>query len=369
MVAKKILVLSGDGIGPEQTEQTIRVIEWFSKNSNTKFELERGLLGCVAVEKTGVPLPDETLKMALEVDAVLKAPIGAAVGDKKWEKIEKSKTPEAGLLAIRKGMGLYANLRPAIVFEELVNASTLKPEVVIGLDIMILRELTGGLYFGEPKGITQKDGQRYGFNTLAYTEKEIERIVRYGFELAKVRNKKLCSVHKANVLDSMVLWRDVTNEVAKDYPDVVLTHMYVDNCAMQLVRNPKQFDVLVTENMFGDILSDLASMMTGSLGMLPSASLGEPDENGKRLAMYEPVHGAANDIAGQNKANPLSMILSFGLMLKYSFNLHEESEKLTEAVKNTLKKYRTGDIFVEGTELVGTKEMGDAILKELELLK
>ncbi|MDR3289931.1 MAG: 3-isopropylmalate dehydrogenase [Rickettsiales bacterium] len=363
MATKKILLLSGDGIGPEQTEQTIKVIDWFAKNSNTKFELEKGLLGGAAIDVTGTPLPDATLKLAKEADAVLKAPIGGP----KWEKNEKTKTPESGLLAIRKGMGLYANLRPAIVFEELVDASTLKPEIVGGLDIMILRELTGGLYFGEPKGIDiRPDGTRYGYNTLAYTDKEIERIVRYGFELAKVRNKKLCSVHKSNVLDSMILWRDVSNEVAKDFPDVELTHYYVDNCAMQLVRNPKQFDVLVTENMFGDILSDLASMCTGSLGMLPSASLGEPDKDGKRLAMYEPVHGSAPDIAGQNKANPLSMILSFGLMLKYSFNLDADSKKLTQAVKNTLKKYRTGDIFVEGYEKVGTKEMGDAVIKELE---
>jgi 3-isopropylmalate dehydrogenase len=366
MSTKKILILSGDGIGPEQTKQTLRVIDWFTKNSETKFEIEEGLLGGVAIDITGTPLPDLTLKTALVADAVLKAPIGGT----KWEKNEKSKTPEAGLLGIRKGMNLFANLRPAIVFDELIGASTLKPEIVNGLDIMILRELVGGLYFGEPKGIKiLENGDRYGFNTLSYTDKEIERIVRYGFELASIRNKKLCSVHKSNVLDSMILWRDVTNEVAKDFPDVELTHMYVDNCAMQLAKNPKQFDVLVTENMFGDILSDLASMLTGSLGMLPSASLGELNKNGKRLAMYEPVHGSAPDIAGQNKANPMSMILSFGLMLKYSFALEKESAMVTKAVRSALAKgFRTGDIMQKGMNLVGTIEMGDAIINELNNL-
>ncbi|GMO56424.1 MAG: 3-isopropylmalate dehydrogenase [Rickettsiales bacterium] len=363
MVTKKILVLSGDGIGPEQTKQTIRIIDWFNKNSSNKFETEEGLFGGRAIDETGNPLPDATLKNALIADAVLKAPIGGP----KWEKNEKGNTPESGLLKIRKEMGLYANLRPAIVFDELVGASTLKPEVVSNLDIMILRELTGGLYFGEPKGIkTLEDGQRYGFNTMAYTEKEIERIVRYGFEIAMMRNKKLCSVNKSNVLEVMILWRDITNEVAKDYPEVALSHMYVDNCAMQLARNPKQFDVLVTENMFGDILSDLASMLTGSLGMLPSASLSEPDKDGKRLAMYEPVHGSAPDIAGQNKANPMSMILSFGLMLKYSFEMNAESEMITTAIRNTLAKgYRTADIMQEGMQEIGTTEMGDKIIDEL----
>jgi 3-isopropylmalate dehydrogenase len=367
MTTKKILVLPGDGIGPEQTEQTIRIIEWFTKNGNVKFELENGLLGGAAIDTVGVPLPADTLKKAKEADAVLKAPIGGP----KWDKVAKDLRPEAGLLSIRKEMGLFANLRPAVVFEELIDASTIKADIVRNLDIMILRELTGGLYFGEPKGITTTaSGERLGINTLSYTDKEIERIVRYAFESARKRNKKLCSVHKANVLESMMLWRDVTNEVAENYKDVELTHMYVDNAAMQLVRNPKQFDVMVMENTFGDILSDLASMLTGSLGMLPSASLGESNENGKRLAMYEPIHGSAPDIAGQNIANPISMILSFALMLEYSFNMKKEADMITGAVRKALAKgYRTADIMQDGANKVGTIQMGDAIINELNSMK
>jgi 3-isopropylmalate dehydrogenase len=363
MTTKNILVLAGDGIGPEQTEQTIRVIDWFTKNGNTKFEIENGLLGGAAIDATGTSLPEATLERAKKVDAVLKAPIGGP----KWDKVAKEIRPEAGLLAIRKEMGLFANLRPAVVFDELIEASTIKADVIKNLDILIIRELTGGLYFGEPKYVkTLQNGERIGVNTLSYTDKEIERIVRYGFESAKKRNKKLCSVHKANVLESMMLWRDVTDEVAKNYKDVELTHLYVDNAAMQLVRNPKQFDVMVMENTFGDILSDLASMLTGSLGMLPSASLGEADGNGKRLAMYEPIHGSAPDIAGKNLANPISMILSFALMLEYSFDMKKEADMVTLAVRRALAKgYRTADIMQEGANKVGTIEMGDAIIKEL----
>ena len=366
MSVKKVLVLPGDGIGPEQTAQAIKIINCLSKNTDTKFELEEGLIGGAAIDKTGVSLPEKTLKMAKTADAILKAPVGGA----KWDNLPLHLRPEKGLLKLRKELGLFANIRPAVVFDELVDASTLKPEIVKGLDIIVLRELIGGLYFGEPKEIrTLKNGEKVGINTLTYTENEITRIIRFAFEIAQKRNKKVCSVDKSNVLETMVLWKEIANKVHKDFPDVELTHMYVDNAAMQLVKNPRQFDVLVMENMFGDILSDLASMLTGSLGMLPSASLSEPDENGKRFAMYEPVHGSAPDIAGKNIANPISMILSSALMLEYSFDMKKESDLIIKAIRKVLASgFRTKDIMEKGSTEVSTTEMGDAIVKELETL-
>jgi 3-isopropylmalate dehydrogenase len=304
-------------------------------------------------------LPAETLEKAKNSNAIL---LGA-VGGPKWENIERSLRPERGLLAIRAGLGLYANLRPALLYAELADASTLKPEVVSGLDIMIVRELTGGIYFGQPRGIRiRKDGQREGFNTLVYSESEIERIARVAFTIAQKRNRRVCSVDKANVLEATELWREVVTKVAADYPDVTLQHMYVDNAAMQLVRQPKQFDVIVTTNMFGDILSDLASMLTGSIGMLPSASINETG-----LGIYEPIHGSAPDIAGQNKANPLATILSMAMMLRYSLNLPEPADQIENAIKRVLADgVRTADISIPGMSSVSTSEMGDAVLAALK---
>ncbi len=353
----KICVLPGDGIGVEIMAQAVRVLEALDQ----KFELEYALLGGCAVDATGSPFPEETQKLALASDAVL---LGA-VGGPKWDVLAREQRPERGLLGIRKLLGLFANLRPAVLYPELANASTLKPEVVSGLDILIVRELTGDIYFGQPRGIETReiDGktQRYGFNTMHYTESEIRRIGRVAFEAARKRRGKVCSVDKMNVLETTQLWRDVMSELSPEYPDVELTHMLVDNAAMQLVRNPKQFDVMVTGNMFGDILSDEASMLTGSIGMLPSASL---DENNK--GMYEPCHGSAPDIAGKNLANPLATILSVAMMLRYTFALEESAQRIENAVKKVLAQgYRTGDIFEAGTLRVGTKEMGDAVLAAL----
>jgi len=340
-----------------------KIIAWLNKNSSTQIVTDEALIGGAAIDEHNNPLPEETLKKAKAADAVLLA----CIGGPKWDKVAFDIRPEAGLLGIRKEMGLFANLRPAIVFDELAEASTLKKEVVAGLDILILRELTGGLYFGKPAGIdTLPDGTRRGYNTLEYTTPEIERIARLGFELAMKRGKKLCSVDKANVLQSMIMWREEVVKVAKDFPEVELSHLYVDNAAMQLVRNPKQFDVMITENMFGDILSDCASMLTGSLGMLPSASLGA-EVDGKRMALYEPVHGSAPDIAGKGIANPLAMILSLSMMLKYSLDMGVEADKLENAVKKVLSQgYRTADIMQDGMKKVSTSEMGEAILKALE---
>jgi 3-isopropylmalate dehydrogenase len=353
----KICVLPGDGIGVEIMAQAVRVLEALDQ----KFELEYALLGGCAVDATGSPFPEETQKLALASDAVL---LGA-VGGPKWDVLAREQRPERGLLGIRKLLGLFANLRPAVLYPELANASTLKPEVVSGLDILIVRELTGDIYFGQPRGIETReiDGktQRYGFNTMHYSESEIRRIGRVAFEAARKRRGKVCSVDKMNVLETTQLWRDVMSELSPEYPDVELTHMLVDNAAMQLVRNPKQFDVMVTGNMFGDILSDEASMLTGSIGMLPSASL---DENNK--GMYEPCHGSAPDIAGKNLANPLATILSVAMMLRYTFALEESAQRIENAVKKVLAQgYRTGDIFEAGTLRVGTKEMGDAVLAAL----
>lgn len=353
----KICVLPGDGIGPEITAEAVRVLNALG----LKFEMEEALLGGCAVDATGNPFPEATQKLALAADAVL---LGA-VGGPKWDVLPREQRPERGLLGIRKLLGLFANLRPAILYPELANASTLKPEVVSGLDILIVRELTGDIYFGQPRGIETReiDGkqQRFGFNTMHYSESEIRRIGRVAFEAARKRNKKVCSVDKMNVLETTQLWRDVMNELAPEYPDVELSHMLVDNAAMQLVKEPKQFDVMVTGNMFGDILSDEASMLTGSIGMLPSASL---DENNKGL--YEPSHGSAPDIAGKGVANPLATILSAAMMLRYTFALEDAAQRIENAVKKVLAQgYRTGDIFEVGTKKVGTREMGDAVLAAL----
>lgn len=363
----QILLLEGDGIGPEVVGQTVRVIEWFNANAGTQFTLDKALIGGAAIDAENNPLPQETITKAKAADAVL---LGA-VGGPKWEKMDFAIRPERGLLGIRKELGLFANLRPAVVFDALVDASTLKPEVVKGLDIMIVRELMGDMYFGTPRGVeTLADGTKKGVNTLVYTSPEVERIARVAFELARKRNNRVCSIDKANVLEATEMWRDVTQAVHDaDYTDVELTHMYVDNAAMQLVRNPRQFDVIVTTNMFGDILSDQASMLTGSLGMLPSASLGAKEANGKQPALYEPVHGSAPDIAGKGLANPLATILSFAMMLRYSFNLAKEADLLEAAVKKVLQDgFRTADIWQEGTQKVGTTGMGDAVLQALDSL-
>ena len=353
----KICVLPGDGIGPEIMAEAVRVL----KALDLKLEMEEALLGGCAVDATGTPYPEATQKLAREADAVL---LGA-VGGPKWDTLPRDQRPERGLLGIRKDLGLFANLRPAILYPELANASSLKPEIVAGLDILIVRELTGDIYFGQPRGIETREvngtQQRVGWNTMIYAEYEIRRILKVAFEAAQKRGKKLCSVDKMNVLECTQLWRDIAEEVAKDYPDVELSHMLVDNAAMQLVRAPKQFDVMVTGNMFGDILSDEASMLTGSIGMLPSASL---DANNKGL--YEPSHGSAPDIAGKGVANPLATILSAAMMLRYTFNQEAAAQRIENAVKKVLAQgNRTGDIFEPGTKRVGTREMGDAVLAAL----
>jgi 3-isopropylmalate dehydrogenase len=349
----KVCVLPGDGIGPEIIAEAVRVL----RALDLKIEMEEALLGGCAVDATGSPYPDATQKLAQAADAVL---LGA-VGGPQWDNNPREQRPERGLLGIRKHLGLFANLRPAILYPELANASTLKPEVVAGLDILIVRELTGDIYFGQPRGIEVRNGERFGFNTMHYTESEIRRILRVAFEAAKKRNRKVCSVDKMNVLECTQLWRDVAIETAKEYPDVELSHMLVDNAAMQLVKNPKQFDVMVTGNMFGDILSDEASMLTGSIGMLPSASL---DANNKGL--YEPSHGSAPDIAGKGVANPLATILSAAMMLRYTFANEAAAGRIEAAVKKVLAQgFRTGDIYEPGTKKVGTREMGDAVLAAL----
>jgi 3-isopropylmalate dehydrogenase len=352
----KICYLPGDGIGPEIMAQALRVLGVFSKEG-MKIELEEALLGGAAVDATGVPYPEATQKLARAADAVLLA----AVGGPKWDALPRPQRPERGLLGIRKDLNLFANLRPAILYPELANASSLKPEVVAGLDILIIRELTGDIYFGEPRGITVENGKRVGRNTMIYDEDEIRRIGHAAFKAAQKRSKKLCSVDKMNVLEATQLWRDVMIEISAEYPDVELSHMLVDNAAMQLVRAPKQFDVVVTGNMFGDILSDQASMLTGSIGMLPSASL---DENNK--GMYEPCHGSAPDIAGKNLANPLAMILSVAMMMRYSFADEASATRIETAVKKVLASgLRTGDIFEAGMQRVSCSEMGDAVVAAL----
>ncbi|HXS42759.1 MAG TPA: 3-isopropylmalate dehydrogenase [Stellaceae bacterium] len=364
---RKILSLPGDGIGPEVMRQVGRVVEWFDKRRIASFDVAEDLVGGAAFDKHGTPLAEETMKRALESDAVL----FGAVGGPKWDNLPFAQKPERGLLRLRKDMDLFANLRPALVFDPLVGASTLKQEVVQGLDLLIIRELTGGVYFGEPRGVTTlPDGTRRGINTQVYTTPEIIRVARVAFELARKRNNRVCSVEKANVMESGQLWREEVQKLHDaEYRDVELSHMYADNCAMQLVRNPKQFDVIVTDNLFGDILSDCAAMLTGSLGMLPSASLGAADSSGRRRALYEPVHGSAPDIAGKDAANPLACILSFAMMLRYSFDMKDEADLVEKAVKNALAKgVRTGDIMQPGMTRVSTTEMGNAVLGELEKL-
>jgi 3-isopropylmalate dehydrogenase len=350
----KIAVLPGDGIGPEIVAQAVNILKGLKLN----LEMTEAPIGGAGYEAAGDPLPDATLQLAKEADAVL---LGA-VGDWKYDKLERHLRPERGLLRIRKELNLFANLRPALLYPELASASTLKPEVVSGLDIMIVRELTGDIYFGQPRGIsTLENGEREGINTMRYNESEIKRIGRVAFDIAMKRNKKVCSVDKANVLETTELWRQVMIELSKDYPEVELSHMYVDNAAMQLVRAPKQFDVMVTGNIFGDILSDEASMLTGSIGMLPSASL---DANNK--GMYEPSHGSAPDIAGKNIANPLATILSVAMMLRYTFNDEINAVRIESAVKKALADgYRTADIYTEGTKKVACSEMGAAVLAAL----
>ena len=354
----KVLVLPGDGIGPEIMRAAELVISALTERFGLSMELEHGLMGGVAIDDSGTPLPDSILDMARHADAIL---LGA-VGGPKWERIERALRPERGLLRLRSELRLFCNLRPAVLFEPLAAASTLRPEIVAGLDIMIIRELTGGIYFGEPRGIeTGENGERIGRNTLVYAEHEISRIARLGFEIAGKRAGRLCSVDKANVLEATELWRDVVTAMGSEFPAIELSHMYVDNAAMQLVRAPKQFDVIVTTNLFGDILSDLASMLTGSIGMLPSASL---DIDGK--GMFEPVHGSAPDIAGQNIANPLATILSLAMMLRYSLNEPEQADRVDNAVATVLDQgYRTGDIMSDGMTQVGTSEMAANIVAAL----
>ncbi|BBB26391.1 3-isopropylmalate dehydrogenase [Amphritea japonica] len=359
-MSKNVLILPGDGIGPEIVAQARRVLELVNAQDNLGLELTEALVGGAAIDADGVPLPQATLDAANAADAIL---LGA-VGGPEWDTNPDFQIrPEKGLLGIRSNLGLFGNLRPAILYPQLAHASTLKPEVVSGLDILIVRELTGGIYFGQPRGVREKEGGiREGYNTYVYDENEIRRIGRVAFEAARARDKRLCSVDKANVLEVTVLWREIMEELSKEYPDVELSHMYVDNAAMQLVRAPKQFDVMVTGNMFGDILSDAAAMLTGSIGMLPSASL---DVNGK--GMYEPCHGSAPDIAGQNLANPLATIMSAGMMLRYSLNEGATADRIEAAVSAVLdQNLRTGDIWSEGMQKVSTSEMGDAVIAALQ---
>ena len=354
----KILILPGDGIGTEIVDQAVKVINSLNSNHEMGMTLINGLIGGIAYDETGSPLPEETIKAAKSCDSIL---LGA-VGGPKWESLERDLRPERGLLGIRSELDLFSNLRPAILYPQLASASSLKTEIVSGLDLMIVRELVGGIYFGKPRGVEIRDGERFGINSATYYESEIARIGHSAFQIAQKRGKRVCSVDKANVLEVSELWREVMEEVSSSYPDVTLSHMYVDNAAMQLVRDPKQFDVMVTSNLFGDVLSDCAAMLTGSIGMLPSASL---DKN--NFGMYEPIHGSAPDIAGKDIANPLATILSVSMMLRYSLNQVELADKINLAVSEVLDKgYRTKDISAAGDKVVGTEEMGDLIVMALE---
>jgi 3-isopropylmalate dehydrogenase len=360
-----LLILAGDGIGPEVMDEVKRVIDWYGDKRGLKFDVSEDLVGGSAYDKHGTPLHDDTMAKAQEVDAVL---LGA-VGGPKYDNLDFSVKPERGLLRLRKEMDLFSNLRPAQCFDALADFSSLKKNVVAGLDIVIVRELTSGIYFGEPRGIINEGNERVGINTQRYTESEIARVARSAFELARRRNNKVCSMEKANVMESGILWREVVQEIHDaEYPDVELTHMYADAGAMQLCRWPKQFDVIVTDNLFGDMLSDMAAMLTGSLGMLPSASLGLPMENGRPKAMYEPVHGSAPDIAGTGKANPIACILSFAMALRYSFDQGDEATRIENAIEKVLADgLRTADLLGEdGVTPVSTTEMGDAILAALD---
>ncbi|NLI27603.1 MAG: 3-isopropylmalate dehydrogenase [Acetobacter sp.] len=368
MSAKKLLVLPGDGIGPEVMRQVVRIMTWLDRRRNIRFEITEDLVGGASLTVHNTPIRDEVITRARESDAVL----FGSVGDPKWNHIGFDKRPELAILRLRQDLGLFANLRPAKVFDALVDASTLKPDVVRGLDIMIVRESVGGIYFGAPRGIeTLPDGTKRGINTEVYTTAEIERVARTAFELARKRNNTVCSVEKCNVMESGLLWKEVITALhASDYSDVTLTHMLADNCAMQLVRAPRQFDVIVTGNLFGDILSDLASMLTGSLGMLPSATLGSRNEAGHMPALYEPIHGSAPDIAGQDIANPIAQILSFAMLLRYSFNMQAEADMIETATSAVLASgLRTADIMSPGMARVGTSVMGEAIVRELDKLQ
>jgi len=362
---RKILLLPGDGIGPEVMSEVKKIIEWFNNNKSLDFELDEDLVGGSSYDKYGTPITDEVFYKALESQAV----ILGAVGGPKWDNLDFSKKPERALLKLRKELKLFANLRPAICFKQLVNASSLKPEIVSGLDIMIVRELTGGIYFGEPRGIKPIDnGERKGINTHVYTSSEIARVARVAFDLAKKRSNKVTSCEKSNVMEAGQLWKEEVQAVHdKEYSEVELNHMLADNCAMQLLRNPKQFDVIVTDNLFGDMLSDEAGMLTGSLGLLPSASLGAKDKNGNMRSMYEPVHGSAPDIADKSIANPIATILSFAMALRYSLDLVKEADQLEKAVQDVLDEgLRTKDIVSKGMKEVSTSEMGAAIISKLK---
>ncbi len=364
---KTLLILPGDGIGPEVMREVRRVIDWMDRRRHVSFRLEEDLVGGASIDQRGTAITPETVGRARAADAVL----FGSVGGPRWDTLGFDNRPELAILTLRRELGLFANLRPAIVLDPLVDASTLKPDVIRGLDLMIVRESTGGIYFGEPRGVeTLPDGSKRGVNTEVYTTPEIERVARVGFELAKKRQGRLCSVEKANVMESGLLWRQtVTALGAAEFPDVQLSHMYADNCAMQLVRNPRQFDVIVTGNLFGDLLSDLASMLTGSLGMLPSATLGSLDSSRHRHALYEPIHGSAPDIAGRGIANPLAQILSFAMLLRYSFDMEEDARLIEQAVTHVLSNgLRTADIMGTGTARVGTSVMGEAVTRELDKL-
>ena len=361
----RVLLLPGDGIGPEIMRECRRIMDWFAKRQGVGFETDEDLVGGASLDRHGTPVTEEVMEKALGADAVL----FGAVGGPKYDALPFEQKPERGLLRLRKELGLFANLRPAKVFDALADSSSLKPELVKGLDIMILRELTGGIYFGEPRGIeTLPDGQRRGINTQVYTTNEIRRVAAVGFELARKRGGRVCSVEKANVMESGVLWREEVQKLHDEaFPDVELSHMYADNCAMQLVRAPRQFDVIVTDNLFGDLLSDCAAMLTGSLGMLPSASLGAPGPDGKRKAMYEPVHGSAPDIAGRGQANPIAMLQSFSMMLRYSFDQDAAADLLDQAIGGVLAGgLRTADIMQDGMAKVSTSTMGESIVRELD---
>jgi 3-isopropylmalate dehydrogenase len=364
---KKLLILPGDGIGPEVMREVRRVIDWMDRRRIVSFDMSDDLVGGASIDARGSPITDETMQKAKDADAIL----FGSVGGPKWDKLGFQLRPELAILRLRKELDLFANLRPAIVLDPLVDASTLKADVVRGLDLMIVRESTGGIYFGEPRGIeTLPSGEKRGFDTESYTTSEIERVARVAFELARKRKNQVTSVEKANVMQSGLFWRQTVAALhERDYADVGLAHMYADNCAMQLVRNPRQFDVIVTSNIFGDLLSDLASMLTGSLGMLPSATLGPADAAGKRLALYEPIHGSAPDIAGRGIANPMAQIFSFAMLLRHSFGMEEDAALIERACTNVLASgLRTADIMASGTAKVGTNVMGESILRELDKL-
>jgi 3-isopropylmalate dehydrogenase len=362
---KKLLLLPGDGIGPEVMREVKRVIDWLDRRRGISFEIEEDLVGGASIEARGTPLAETTVSLARQADAVL----FGAVGGPAWEHVGFDRRPELAILGLRRELGLFANLRPAIVYDPLVGASTLKPEIVRGLDIMIVRESTGGIYFGNPRGIeTLPDGQKRGVNTEVYTTHEIERVGRVAFELARKRNRSVASVEKSNVMETGLLWRQTMAALRDaEFPEVTLSHVLADNCAMQLVRNPRQFDVIVTTNLFGDLLSDLAAMLTGSLGMLPSATLGAVQADGKQHALYEPIHGSAPDIAGRGVANPLAQILSFAMLLRFSLAMDEVAGEIERAIVRVLGNgLRTADIMAPGAARVGTGVMGEAVLRELE---